>query len=79
MSDYSDKKKHLQLYIPKNQTDIQWQHLDIKSFICSSNERGISVPDKTVLDRVSDKCPIGYTQTFSRKFIVNKNSIIIDD
>jgi hypothetical protein len=49
----------------QNKTEIQWQYLDVRFFICSSNKRGVAVPDKTVLDRVSDRCPVGYSQSSS--------------
>jgi hypothetical protein len=53
------------------QKEIQWQYLDIKSFICESDERGVDMPDSTVLDRVTDRCPFGYSQIFNKKFRVN--------
>jgi hypothetical protein len=53
------------------QKEIQWQYLDIKSFICESDERGVDMPESTMLDRVSDRCPIGYTQAFNKNFRVN--------
>ena len=61
-----------------NRNEIQWQYLDIKSFICESNERGVDIPGSTVLDLVSDRCPTGYTQVFNKNFRINVAKSNID-
>ena len=61
-----------------NQKKIQWQHLDIKFFICESDERGVDMPDIAVLDRVSDRCPVGYSQVSRRKVGVHAAKSNID-
>jgi hypothetical protein len=61
-----------------NKKEIQWQHLDIKSFICESDERGVDMPDIAVLDRVSDRCPVGYSQTSRKKVGVHAAKSNID-
>ena len=58
--------------------EIQWQYLDIRSFICESDERGVDVPENTLLDLVTDRCPFGYTQAFEKNFRVNVAKTNVD-
>lgn len=58
--------------------EIKWQYLDIKSFICESDKGGVDLPDNTVLDLVSNRCPIGYTQIFDKNFRINIAKLNID-
>jgi hypothetical protein len=42
---------------------IEWQYLETLSFICSPKQPGTSLPSDIELTNVSDKCPVGYTQS----------------
>ncbi len=53
--------------IDREKNTILWHYLGTMSFLCTSDRPGTPLPKNNALDRVIDRCPIGYTKSSERE------------
>lgn len=47
-------------------TNFKWQYLETISFVCEG-EKNVTLPSDLEIARFTEKCPLGYSQTYNKK------------